>query len=261
MSAALLDVAGVGHRYGAVPALGRIDLEVAEGEFVAICGPSGCGKTTLLEILSGLRRPTDGVVRLDGRPVDRPQPEIGVVFQEESTFPWRTVTRNAAFGLEALGAPRAKRRARVAEILRTVGLADFAHAYPAQLSGGMRQRVAIARTLVTRPRVVVMDEPFSALDEQTRLLLGGELLRIVGETGATVVLVTHSIQEAALLADRIVVLGARPASVREVIDNPLPKPRDATALTTEAFAEVTRRVWTRLEEEAQRAYDAGAVAA
>jgi len=261
MTGVLMEVAAVGHRYGDVQALGHIDLEVAEGEFVAICGPSGCGKTTLLEILSGLKSPTDGEVRLDGRRVDHPQPEIGVVFQEESTFPWRTVARNAAFGLEVLGVPRRERSARVAEVLRTVGLADFADAYPAQLSGGMRQRVAIARTLVTRPRVVVMDEPFSALDEQTRLLLGGELLRIVGETGATVLLVTHSIQEAALLADRIIVLGARPARVRDVIENPLPKPRDAGVLTTEAFAEVTRRVWSCLEDEAQRAYDAGAVAA
>jgi NitT/TauT family transport system ATP-binding protein len=257
----LLKVDAVGHRYGPVAALEHVGLDVAEGEFVAICGPSGCGKTTLLEILSGLRQPSDGSVRLDGQVIDRPRPEIGVVFQEESTFPWRTVRRNAAFGLEALGVPRAEREQRVDEILRTVGLTDFADAYPAQLSGGMRQRVAIARTLVARPRVVVMDEPFSALDEQTRLLLGGELLRIVDETNATVVLVTHSIQEAALLSDRIVVLSARPARVRDVIVNPLPRPRDARALTTQEFADITRRIWTCLEDEAQRAYDAGAVAA
>ncbi|MFB7087859.1 ABC transporter ATP-binding protein [Streptomyces sp. NPDC056296] len=261
----LLDVRHVRQVYssqaGPVTALDDIDLTVRRGEFVAVCGPSGCGKTTLLEILSGLRTPTQGEVRLGGERVIGPSREIGIVFQEDSTFPWRTVESNVGFGLEVMGEPRRVRDERVAELIRTVGLQGFESAYPAQLSGGMRQRVSIARGLAPRPSIMVMDEPFGALDEQTRLLLGGELLRIVDETQATVVLVTHSIQEAALLADRIVVLSARPARVHTVIRNPLPRPRTPSLLATAEFAEVSREIWASLEEQAQLAYDLGSGAA
>jgi NitT/TauT family transport system ATP-binding protein len=261
VSGPLLDVHEVRHVYpspaGEVIALDRVDLQVRQGEFVAVCGPSGCGKTTLLEILSGLRMPSEGGVRLAGQRVDGPRPEIGIVFQEDSTFPWRTVGSNVGFGLELAGVGRRERAARVAEMIRMVGLKGFEGAFPSQLSGGMRQRVSIARALATRPSVVVMDEPFGALDEQTRLLLGGELLRVVDETDATVVLVTHSIQEAALLADRIVVLSARPSRVHTVIDNPLPRPRTAALLASAEFALVTREVWASLAYQAQVAYERG----
>jgi NitT/TauT family transport system ATP-binding protein len=255
---ALMSVEGVGRTYPAVGdapaviALQDIDLHIARGEFVAICGPSGCGKTTLLELLSGLQRPTSGRVVLAGEEVTGPRREIGVVFQEESTFPWRTVLENVEFGLQMQGVGRGARRRRAAEMVELVGLAGFEHAYPHALSGGMRQRVAIARTLVCEPEVVVMDEPFGALDEQTRLILGGELLRIVAEAGATVLFVTHSIQEAALLSDRVVVLSARPGRIKTEVANPLPRPRDASVLTTGAFASITQQVWGSLEEEALR---------
>ena len=233
-----------------VEAIRGIDLDVAEGEFISLCGPSGCGKTTLLEVMSGLRRPTEGAVELEDKPVAGPSREIGIVFQEESTFPWRTVLENIEFGMEMLGVGRSERRRRAHDMVDLVGLQGFEATYPHQLSGGMRQRVAIARTLACRPKLVVMDEPFGALDEQTRLILGVELLRIVGETGATAILVTHSIQEAALLSDRIVVLTARPGRVKSVISSPLPKPRGAGVLATHAFAEVSRRIWASLEEDA-----------
>jgi NitT/TauT family transport system ATP-binding protein len=233
-----------------VVALKDIAITVEKGEFISIVGPSGCGKTTLLEILCGLRTPTSGSVKIKGETVTGPHPAIGIVFQEESTFPWRTVLENVEFGLQMRGVPKAERRERARQMIALVGLAGFENAYPYQLSGGMKQRVAIARTLVTEPEIVVMDEPFGALDEQTRLILGGELLKIVDETQATVVLVTHSIQEAALLSDRIVVLSARPGRLKEVIVSPLPKPRDAAVLTTPEFAAITQRIWSSLEEEA-----------
>lgn len=229
-------------------ALKEVGLTVAKGEFVSVVGPSGCGKTTLLEILCGLRPVTSGSIRIKGREVTGPQREIGIVFQEESTFPWRTVLENVEFGLQMQGVGKAERQEMAMSMIALVGLEGFEKSYPYQLSGGMRQRVAIARTLVTQPEIVVMDEPFGALDEQTRLILGGELLKIVDRTQATVVLVTHSIQEAALLADRIVVLTARPGTVKTVIDSTLPKPRDATALKTREFAEITQQIWSNLDE-------------
>lgn len=234
---------------GDVVALKDIDLFVQKGEFVCVVGPSGCGKTTLLEILAGLRLPTSGSVRIKGEQVTEPRRSIGVVFQEESTFPWRTVLENVEFGLEMYGTSKSERRERAREMIKLVELDQFEDAYPHQLSGGMRQRVAIARTLVTHPEIVVMDEPFGALDEQTRLILGGELLKIVERTEATVVLVTHSIQEAALLSDRVVVLSARPGRMKTVVESSLPRPRNASALTTPEFAAVTQQLWSSLEEE------------
>lgn len=254
MSTPLLDVDHVTKVYTngeqEVLALKDITVTVDKGEFISIVGPSGCGKTTLLEILCGLRTPTSGTVKIKGETVTGPHPAIGIVFQEESTFPWRTVLENVEFGLQMRGVPKAERRERARHMIALVGLAGFENAYPYQLSGGMKQRVAIARTLVTEPEIVVMDEPFGALDEQTRLILGGELLKIMDKTQATVVLVTHSIQEAALLSDRIVILSARPGRIKEVIVSPLPKPRDATTLTTPEFAAITQRIWSSLEEEA-----------
>ncbi len=233
---------------GAVTALRDISLTVDRREFVSIVGPSGCGKTTLLELLAGLRSPTSGTIHVNGELVTGPRPSIGVVFQEESTFPWRTVRENVEFGLQMSGMPKRQRAAPVEAMISLVGLEDFTDAYPHQLSGGMRQRVAIARTLVTEPEIVVMDEPFGALDEQTRLILGGEVLGLAAQTGATVVLVTHSIQEAALLSDRVVVMAARPGSVKTVITNSLPTPRNSSTLLTPEFASTTQQLWAALEE-------------
>jgi NitT/TauT family transport system ATP-binding protein len=241
-----------------VVALKDISVSVEKGQFISIVGPSGCGKTTLLEILCGLRPPSSGSVKIQGETVTGPHRSIGIVFQEESTFPWRTVLENVEFGLQMQGVAKAVRREKACRMIDLVGLSGFENAYPYQLSGGMKQRVAIARTLVTEPEIVVMDEPFGALDEQTRLILGGELLKIVEETQATVVLVTHSIQEAALLSDRIVVLSSRPGRIKEVIESPLPKPRDAAILTTSDFAAITQRIWSSLEEEALMFGKAGA---
>jgi NitT/TauT family transport system ATP-binding protein len=230
--------------------LENINFSVNRGEFISIVGPSGCGKTTLLEILSGLRLPTSGTVKIKGETIIGPHRSIGIVFQEESTFPWRTVQENVEFGLQMQGSPKAEYREKALKMIDLVGLKGFENSYPYELSGGMRQRVAIARTLVTQPEIVVMDEPFGALDEQTRLILGGELLNIVKQTKATVVLVTHSIQEAALLSDRIIVLSARPGRIKHLIKSNLPKSRDAAALTTPEFAEITQKLWASLEEEA-----------
>ena len=196
-------------------------------------GPSGCGKSTLLEIIAGLTAPTEGSVTLEGKPVAGEVPDgIGVVFQEDACFPWLTVTDNIAFGLRQTALDKAEIAARVDHALRLMGLADFAAAYPVQLSGGMRQRVCIARTLVQRPRVILLDEPFGALDQQTRLLMGDELLRLWREPGATVLLITHALDEAAMLADRIGVMSARPGRMLDIIETGWA--RSATAASCDA---------------------------
>lgn len=231
-----------------VVALNDINLTINKGEFVSIVGPSGCGKTTLLEILTGLRAATTGSIKINGKELKGPQRSIGIVFQEESTFPWRTVLENVEFGLEMQGVSKKERREKALAMIELVGLHGFEKSYPYQLSGGMLQRVVIARTLIMEPEIVAMDEPFGALDEQTRLMLGGELLNIVERTKATVILVTHSIQEAALLSDKIVVLTARPGRIKTIISSSLPRPRDTSALTTNEFAGITQRIWSCLEE-------------
>jgi len=209
-------------------ALEPIDLTVEPGEFVAVVGTSGCGKSTLLEIIAGLQRPTTGRVVLDGEPVVATHPRVSVVFQEDSTFPWRTVHDNVAFGLQMRGVPRRQIDERVRAMIELVGLGGFDRAYPHQLSGGMRQRVAITRTLVMDPAVMLMDEPFGALDEQTRFTLGEELLRIWRTTGCTIFFVTHGLHEAEQLADRIVVMTRRPGRIARVFQNDLPRPRRET---------------------------------
>lgn len=250
----LMVVENVTKIYGEDPgvtAVKDIDFTATKGEFVTLVGPSGCGKSTILEIMAGLRTPTNGSVKVEGQEVTDPHPSIGIVFQEESTFPWRTVLGNIEFGLEMRGVGKKERRERAHELISLVGLEEFEGAYPSQLSGGMKQRVAIARTLAPHPEIVVMDEPFGALDEQTRLFLGLEMLDIVERTEATVVLVTHSIQEAALLSDKVIVLSARPGQIVDVVPNDLPKPRDEEMLTTSEFSTITQRLWTSLEEGAK----------
>lgn len=251
----MLEIAGLRKTWGhpgsshETEALAGIDITVGEGEFVTVIGPSGCGKSTLLEIAAGLEPATAGTVSLNGTPVAGPQPEIGVVFQQDATFPWLTALQNVEFGLEHSGVPKAQWGPRAREALAMVGLTEFSDHRPAQLSGGMRQRVNIARVLASVPRVVLMDEPFGALDEQTRLMLSDEVLRIWRHSGATFVLITHSLNEAALLSDRIVVMSARPGHVKEVVDNPLPRPRSVEQFATEEFTAVTHHLWELLQQE------------
>jgi NitT/TauT family transport system ATP-binding protein len=240
--------------HDAVHAMGPVDLDLAAGEFVAVVGPSGCGKTTLLETLAGLTAPSSGEVTFDGSPVAGRVPKgVGVVFQEDASFPWLTVWDNIAFGLRRTATPPDQIRARVEHAVAFMGLTAFARAYPAQLSGGMRQRVCIARTLVLEPRLILLDEPFGALDQQTRLLMGDELLRLWRETAATVLLITHAIDEAVMLADRVGVMSARPGRLIELIDTGWPPSRSSEIVSDERFARLTARVWTRLRAESMKA--------
>jgi NitT/TauT family transport system ATP-binding protein len=237
-----------------VHALGPVDLDLGKGEFFAVVGPSGCGKSTFLEVLAGLQRPTSGTVTFEGKAVSGEVADgIGVVFQEDASFPWLTVADNAAFGLRRSGVAEAEVRRRVEDALAFMGLKDFARAYPAQLSGGMRQRVCIARTLVLQPRLILLDEPFGALDAQTRLLMGDELLRLWRRTGATVLLITHALDEATMLADRIGAMSARPGRFIDIIATGWPRERDSTIVAEAAFGEITGRLWERLRGESLKA--------
>jgi len=233
-----------------VVALEDFTLDVKDGEFVCLLGPSGCGKTTVLRILAGLETSSGGEVLLQGKPVRSAGPDRGMVFQEFALFPWRTVRRNIEFGLEVKGVPEHERRDVSSKYIDLVGLAGFENAHPHQLSGGMKQRVAIARALANEPKVLLMDEPFGSLDAQTRNLMQRELLRIWSATKKTVMFVTHSVDEAVFLADRIVVMTARPGRVREVFEVGLPRPRDRTS---REFIEVRGKVLTELDEEFEKA--------
>jgi NitT/TauT family transport system ATP-binding protein len=230
-------------RYGSVLAASDLTFDVRAGEFLSLIGPSGCGKSSALRAIGGLLRPASGVVRLDGDEVCRPMPtKVAYVFQDLALFPWRSARRNVEVPLELRGMARRDRRARADELLATVGLADVGDRLPAQLSGGMRQRVAIARALASDADILLLDEPFAALDEQTRLVLGAELLRLLEEQGKTVVFVTHSLHEAAYLSDRIVVMSPRPATIKEVITVPLPRPRASAMVRTREFHELQDRL-------------------
>ncbi len=237
---------------GTVRALEPITMSVRRNEFVSVIGPSGCGKTTLFGIIGGLIADYDGAVVLDGRRVRGPQPEIGMVFQEESTFPWRTTLQNIAFPLEVKGIPRREREARARHFLRLVGLEGFENRRPAELSGGMRQRTALARTLASEPEIILMDEPFAALDEQTRILLGDKLLQIWQELQQTTLLITHSIAEAVQLSDRVVVMSYRPGRIKQIVDVDLPRPRSSDILGSERFGHLVGLIWNDLREDATR---------
>ena len=238
----------------AVHALGPIDLALRPGEFFSIVGPSGCGKSTLIDVLAGLAPATAGMVSFESRAVNGEVPEgIGVVFQEDASFPWLTVRENVAFGLRRTQADRAGIASRVDAAVAFMGLASFANAYPVQLSGGMRQRVCIARTLVQRPRLLLLDEPFGALDQQMRLLMGDELLRVWRETGATVLLITHALDEAAMLADRVGVMSARPGTFIDIVDTGWPRERTSEIVSRPEFGAVTGRLWSKLRAESQKA--------
>ncbi|HQT00925.1 MAG: sulfonate ABC transporter ATP-binding protein [Hydrogenophilales bacterium 16-64-46] len=237
----------------AFSALAPVDLNVEAGAFVSFLGPSGCGKTTLLNVISGMLRPTTGSVQIDDTPVTRPIPLCNVVFQQHSLFPWMKVIDNVAFGPQQLGDGDPEGTART--FLSLVGLDKFATLYPAQLSGGMQQRVAIARALATYPPVLLMDEPFGALDAQTRTIMQEELLKIWANFSTTVIFVTHDIDEAIYLSDRIVVMRTAPGSVKEVIDVPIPRPRTPKIMQSEVFSRIRLRVIDLIREETLKIFN------
>ena len=237
----------------AVQALAPIDLDLRQGEFFAVVGPSGCGKSTLLELIAGLLPASEGRIEFEGRPVESQVPDgIGVVFQEDASFPWLSVYDNVAFGLRQAALSADEKARRVNDAIVMMGLRDFAPTFPAQLSGGMRQRVCIARTLVTQPRLLLLDEPFGALDQQTRLLMGDEVLRLWREIDATVFLITHALDEAAMLADRIAIMSARPGRVIEIVETHWPRDRDSRIVEHASFGAVTSRLWKTLREESMK---------
>jgi len=236
-----------------VHAMGPIDLDLRKGEFFAVVGPSGCGKSTMLELIAGLTTASKGGVEFEGNAIGNRIPDgVGVVFQEDASFPWMTVRNNIEFGLRRTKLSREEREGRVSRALNMMGLSAFAESYPAQLSGGMRQRVCIARTLVTQPRLILLDEPFGALDQQTRLLMGDELLRLWRHTGATVFLITHALDEAAMLADRIGVMSARPGRLLDIVETGWPKDRDSRIVEDNRFGEITARLWRSLRTESMK---------
>jgi len=242
----VLEARGVTKRFGDVVALDGLSLAVARGEFLVVVGASGCGKSTLLNLFAGFDPPTAGEVLLDGEAIRDVEPRCGMVFQSYALFDWLTVEQNVGFGPRMRGTLDP---ARVDALLRLVGIETFARHYPSQLSGGMRQRVALARTLANRPDVLLCDEPFAALDAMTRQVLQQELSRIVQHERRTCVFITHSIDEALLLADRIVVMSARPGRVKRVLANDLPRPRTADVQLSDRYLERKREIWESVQEE------------
>ena len=253
---AAIAVDGVSHVYaggdgdGDVPALADIAMRVAPGRFVVIVGPSGCGKNSLLMMMAGLRRQSTGTILVAGKPMPDPDPNrVGVVFQEASLFPWLCAIDNIEFPLTLKGAGRDERRQRATAMLKLVGLDGFAGRYPHELSGGMKQRVSIARGLVQDPPVLLMDEPFAALDEQTRMTMGHELLRIWSQTSKTVVFITHSLTEAVYLADEVLVMSARPGRIIDRIAIDLARPRTYEMMATDTFGKLRDRIWQQIRKE------------
>jgi NitT/TauT family transport system ATP-binding protein len=250
-----IQISGVGQVFrtsGAeVVALADVSMDIKPGRFVVLVGPSGCGKSTLLMMLAGLRQPTSGSILINGAPIGEPDPNrVGVVFQEASLFPWLTAEENVEFPLALRGVAKAERRGKAEEMLKLVGLEGFGKRHPHELSGGMKQRVSIARGLVQDPPVMLMDEPFAALDEQTRMTMGDELLRIWAATGKTVVFVTHSLTEAVYLADEVAVMSARPGRIIDHLQVSLPRPRTYEMLSGDAFGTLRERIWRHIRKSA-----------
>ena len=236
-------------REGAREALRDVSLDIAENEFVTVVGPSGCGKSTLLNVIAGLEKPTSGAVELDSAPITGPGPERGVVFQQYALFPWLTVADNVAFGLKLKGVDAAERAETVRRALEAVNLADFADAYPKELSGGMKQRVAIARAYAVDPQVLLMDEPFGALDAQTRTQLQQDLLETWQRSRKTCFFITHDVEEAVILAQRVVIMSARPGRVMEIVDIDLPYPRPPEIRTEPHFLNLKNHIWNKVYRE------------
>jgi NitT/TauT family transport system ATP-binding protein len=237
---------------GVLTAVDHVSLSVAPGEFVGVIGPSGCGKSTLFNVIGGLIDSYEGTVRVAGERVRGPHAAIGMIFQEESTFPWRNVLDNVAFPLEIAGLAKAERYERARHFVKLVGLDGFERRYPSELSGGMRQRVSMARTLAAQPKILLMDEPFASLDEQTRLLLGDKVLQIQQQLKQTTLLITHNITEAVQLSDRILVMTYRPGKLKRIVDIKLPRPRSSEIVSSEAFGRYVAQIWNDLREEASR---------
>jgi NitT/TauT family transport system ATP-binding protein len=241
----------------ALVAIEDVSLTIEPGEFVSIIGPSGCGKSSLLYLVNGINAPTSGRITVGGELVTKPSAQRALVFQDAALLPWNSVRTNVAMGLQVEGRPKAEREAAAAALLKLVGLDGFGDKLPHQLSGGMRQRVGIARALCVDPQVLLMDEPFGALDAQTRQLMGLELLRIWRQRQKTIIFVTHDIDEAIYLADRVVVLSGRPARVMDEVRTNLPRPRALDVQNTEPFREMRERIWKLLESEVTAAWTAG----
>jgi len=255
----LIRVAGLSVRYRvartgtSMTAVSDVDLDVHDGEFLTVLGPSGCGKTTVMNVIAGLVAPATGTVTVDGRPVTGPGPDRAVVFQDYALLPWRTVAENVRFGLEMQPRLRKGAAERVRETIALVGLDGFENSYPRELSGGMQQRVGLARALVADPRILLMDEPLGAVDALTREVMRGELERIIAATGTTVVLITHSIDEAILLGDRIAVFRSRPGRIAEILPVDLPRPRsERRTIADPRFVELRDHLWDLLRGEAER---------
>jgi NitT/TauT family transport system ATP-binding protein len=241
---------------GPLTAVDDFSLTVSPKEFLGVIGPSGCGKTTVFNAVGGLLTDYEGRITVAGETIKGPHASIGMIFQEESTFPWRTVIDNVAFPLEISGVPKAQRLERARHFVRLVGLDGFERRYPNELSGGMRQRVSMARTLASEPKILLMDEPFAALDEQTRLLLGDKVLQIQQELQQTTLLITHNITEAIQLSDRILVMTYRPGKVKRIVDIDLPRPRTSEIVSSDAFGHYVAQIWSDLREEASRGLQA-----
>ncbi len=251
--ASRIEISGVGKRYGDLQVFRDIELSIGEREIVTVVGPSGCGKTTLLRCIDGLLPYDDGDILIEGERVTGPREGVAMVFQHFGLFPWKTVFNNVAYGLKLAGASAADIREKIPEYINMVGLNGLEEMFPYQLSGGMQQRCGLARALAVEPRVLLMDEPFAAIDAQTREILQFELLRIWEMRPTTMVFVTHSIEEAVLMGDRVVVLKGRPASVFEVVEVEIDHPRTRETLTNPRFAELREHVWSTLMDEARAA--------
>jgi NitT/TauT family transport system ATP-binding protein len=250
--APMISLRAVSKRYetarGSVMSLDRVDLDVAQSEFVTIVGPSGCGKSTMLNLIAGLLEPTAGDVLVNGARVVGPGPDRGVIFQQYALFPWLNALQNVEFGLQLQGVKRRERREVAQRYLDLVGLGDFAKALPKELSGGMKQRCAIARAYAVNPSILLMDEPFGALDALTRVQMHDDLLHTWEQERTTAVFITHDVDEAVYLATRVVVMSARPGRISEIVDVPLPYPRTEEIRLSAAFAELRARVWRRVHE-------------
>jgi len=261
-----IKVRDVSHQFGEagdarfVRALDHTSLDIARGELLCLIGPSGCGKSTLLNMIGGLMAPTLGTVEVGNKPVRGPLPrDIAFVFQENALFPWCSVLENVKLGMVFQGVPKSEHDGRARKSLEAVGLKDFVDHYPAQLSGGMRQRAALARALSLQTSILLMDEPFGALDEQTRMILGEDLSVLLSRTEKTIVFVTHSLGEAVFLADRVAVFSARPGSIKAVIDVDEPHPRNANFVTTEKFSQLRNKLYGLLHDEIRKAVEQSAV--
>ena len=237
---------------GPVVAVDHVSFDVAPGEFLSVIGPSGCGKSTLFNIMGGLLDGYDGHIKVAGETVRGPHASVGMIFQEESTFPWRTVVDNVAFPLEIASMAKAERMDRARHFIELVGLDGFERRYPSELSGGMRQRVSMARTLASEPKILLMDEPFAALDEQTRLLLGDKVVQIQQDLKQTTLLITHNLTEAVQLSDRILVMTYRPGRMKRMVEIKLPRPRSSDIVGSDAFGHYVAQIWNDLREEASK---------